>query len=649
MTLARVTADLTVGPHGGVPERCDFPETVSGAAGSAASGEEGTGAERHRGLAGAVSPDATDGGRSPGCAPTAPSRTSRRQPIRGVEKGARGDGRLRTRSAPGRSASSSGRRTPTPGSGRPALNRRDLLKAFGAAGAAAVTLLGSTAAPPRGRHRPGGAPARQDGGHAQDRPRTIERQPRSAEDGAARRPRDHVADLRLADLPRRDRHRPPRAATEWAFSERQPDRHLQAARGRRPSTTARRSTPRSSRTRSTRHLDPATASPTSYMLGPLGRGRGDRPTDRRLQLHRARSCRCSSASATPTARRSASRRSTQFGDQFGRNPVGTGPYKFVEWIGRRHDRAREEPRAHLGDHLLQDAAAAPDRPGRVHRHPGGRHPPRRAGSGEVDVVAGTDAVPIDKIRSLSETPGVTVFTRDAVGVYYANLNHKIKPLDDLRVRQAINYAVDKDSDRPTRARRQRQTGDERARLRLRRLQPGRRHLPLRPGEGEGADGGGGAGGRLRDDLPEHRLAASTSGRPRSIQENLAAINVTLEIESYPVAEWVPKGRRRRVRHQLHLLHLQRPRHPLPGRCAPAQPSPGRHQTDAELDGWLDTTARRVRQGQAAATCSSRPRPGSTSRRWCPPLGGRLRRRDARERPRTWRSTWSASSTCRSCR
>ncbi len=33
----------------------------------------------------------------------------------------------------------------------------------------------------------------------------------------------------------------------------------------------------------------------------------------------------------------------------------------------------------------------------------------------------------------------------AAGVYYANLNHKMKPLDDLRVRQAISYAVDRES------------------------------------------------------------------------------------------------------------------------------------------------------------------------------------------------------------
>jgi hypothetical protein len=63
MMLARDRRS-TVGPHGGVPEGATSQKTGLGAVGSAASGEEGTAAERHRDLARPVCLEASDGGRS---------------------------------------------------------------------------------------------------------------------------------------------------------------------------------------------------------------------------------------------------------------------------------------------------------------------------------------------------------------------------------------------------------------------------------------------------------------------------------------------------------------------------------------------------------------------------------------------------------
>src|SRR5207244_1257234 len=54
-------------------------------------------------------------------------------------------------------------------------------------------------------------------------------------------------------------------------------------------------------------------------------------------------------------------------------------------------------------------------------------------------------VPDDRVQVLKKTNGLQVVQRSAVGVYYATLNTKKPPLDDVRVRQAINYAVDKNT------------------------------------------------------------------------------------------------------------------------------------------------------------------------------------------------------------
>jgi peptide/nickel transport system substrate-binding protein len=59
--------------------------------------------------------------------------------------------------------------------------------------------------------------------------------------------------------------------------------------------------------------------------------------------------------------------------------------------------------------------------------------------GDLDIV---EELPVDQFAALKETAGVTVIDEPSFQVTYLYLNNTHKPLDDIRVRQALSYAVD---------------------------------------------------------------------------------------------------------------------------------------------------------------------------------------------------------------
>lgn len=115
-----------------------------------------------------------------------------------------------------------------------------------------------------------------------------------------------------------------------------------------------------------------------------------------------------------------------------RQLVGTGPYKFVEWVpGSRlvlskfDDYWGEEP---LPDEVIfrpipEDAArvAALER-------------------GEVDVISN---VPPQDASRIEATDSLELLTVPSVRMAFFPINPAIEPFDDVRVRQAINYAIDR--------------------------------------------------------------------------------------------------------------------------------------------------------------------------------------------------------------
>lgn len=121
-------------------------------------------------------------------------------------------------------------------------------------------------------------------------------------------------------------------------------------------------------------------------------------------------------------------------EAFARRPVGTGPYRFVEW--RRDDRVVLE--AFEGHWRGAPAVKRvvwriiPERTTQI----------AELRTGGVDLVVG---VLPDQIRSLEREPNVRVEVTPIIRTMFLQLDPTTPPLDDVRVRQALNYAVDKEA------------------------------------------------------------------------------------------------------------------------------------------------------------------------------------------------------------
>jgi ABC-type transport system substrate-binding protein len=123
----------------------------------------------------------------------------------------------------------------------------------------------------------------------------------------------------------------------------------------------------------------------------------------------------------------------KYGEDFGRNPVGTGPYRFVSWTA--------------GDRVVLERndgywGPAP-RIGRIEfvtvPEPSSRMIMLR--KREANVALNIDP---NDVEALERHPEVEVSNRPANGWYYLGINNQKPPYTDRRFRQALNYAVDKE-------------------------------------------------------------------------------------------------------------------------------------------------------------------------------------------------------------
>lgn len=123
----------------------------------------------------------------------------------------------------------------------------------------------------------------------------------------------------------------------------------------------------------------------------------------------------------------------EFGDTYSDNPVGTGPFAFDSWDkGQQVDLVRFED--YWGDMPALDGV-------RFLAVPEGTTRMALVEAGEAHVAV---RVPPQDVMRLQTAEDVNVELTSSVRTIYIYFNHSLEPMTDVRVRQAINYAVNKE-------------------------------------------------------------------------------------------------------------------------------------------------------------------------------------------------------------
>lgn len=120
-------------------------------------------------------------------------------------------------------------------------------------------------------------------------------------------------------------------------------------------------------------------------------------------------------------------------EEFARSPIGTGPYRFVEWV---HDdylklEANEDYWGGAPEVKRTTFKVIPEASTRV----------AALLVGEVDAI---EVVPPEEVPRLEADENVRVLPADDFRFYFFAMNQK-PPFDDVRVRQAVSYAIDWDT------------------------------------------------------------------------------------------------------------------------------------------------------------------------------------------------------------
>ncbi len=118
-------------------------------------------------------------------------------------------------------------------------------------------------------------------------------------------------------------------------------------------------------------------------------------------------------------------------DDFNRAPIGTGKYKFVKWEAGQYI-SLEKNEEYFGtqpsiDNVIVQFGADTTLVAALL-------------NGEIDVLYN---LPASEIENVEAVDGVGVYNYEMMSVYYIGLNQLDPALSDLRVRQALAYALDK--------------------------------------------------------------------------------------------------------------------------------------------------------------------------------------------------------------
>lgn len=124
----------------------------------------------------------------------------------------------------------------------------------------------------------------------------------------------------------------------------------------------------------------------------------------------------------------------KYGADFTKNPVGTGPFKFVDWkpgvevvLDKNTDYFRGVPK--IDKIIFKPITEAQTRLAELE-------------AGHLDLIVN---VPPDDIIRLQNDPKVQLIEQPSMHVWWTAFNTQRKPFDDVRVRQAFNYAINKEA------------------------------------------------------------------------------------------------------------------------------------------------------------------------------------------------------------
>ncbi len=123
----------------------------------------------------------------------------------------------------------------------------------------------------------------------------------------------------------------------------------------------------------------------------------------------------------------------KYGEDLATNPVGTGPFKFVSWTKDDSIVYERNPDYWGGDVYLDRLIlkVIPDATARW----------LALKKGEVDVIDFPSPEDLDEMKA---TDGIKVIQQEGLNVGYLALNNEKAPYDNVKVRQAMNYAIDRD-------------------------------------------------------------------------------------------------------------------------------------------------------------------------------------------------------------
>lgn len=220
------------------------------------------------------------------------------------------------------------------------------------------------------------------------------------------------------------------------------------------------------------------------------------------------------------------------GQDFGKKPVGSGAYTLKEWVIGQRLVFEKNPNFYVKDTPRLDGFTVEV----------GQEPLvalLRLQNGEVDIAG--DGIPPAKFLEMKNSPDAAdmIVDGEQLNTDYITLNTRVKPLDDVKVRQALNMAINKE--RITRIVNGRAT-------------PANQPLPpLMPGYDAGYAGYAYDVEKAKallaeaghpDGFETTLYASSTDPNPRiaqAIQQDLAAVGVKAEIKALANANVIAAG------------------------------------------------------------------------------------------------------------